>query len=99
MKVDLTPSPFLSPALPQAVTLQPGSAASGFAGALQSAIDGVETAQQSAQAAAMDFLANGKGDVHNVALAAQRAELTLELFQQVRNKFVQAYQEIMKTPM
>ena len=55
--------------------------------------------QQSAKSAAMDLLAGGKGDVHTVALATQRAELSLELFQQVRNKFVSAYQEIMKMPM
>ena len=47
----------------------------------------------------MDLLAGGAGDVHSVALASQRAELSLELFQQVRNKFVSAYQEIMKMPM
>ena len=45
------------------------------------------------------LLLNGTGDVHTVALAAQNAELSLELFQQVRNKFVSAYQEIMKMPM
>ncbi len=47
----------------------------------------------------MDLLVRGKGDVHTVALATQQAELSLELFQQVRNKFVSAYQEIMKMPM
>ena len=46
----------------------------------------------------MDLLMRGTGDIHNVALASQRAELSMELFQQVRNKFVQAYQEIMKMP-
>jgi flagellar hook-basal body complex protein FliE len=90
---------------PPLVSNLPSSAASstrgssGFAGALQNAIDEVESSQQSAQSAAEQFLIAGKGDVHNVALASQRAELTMELFQQVRNKFVQAYQEIMKTPM
>jgi flagellar hook-basal body complex protein FliE len=59
----------------------------------------VEATQSSAATAASDLLVNGKGDVHTVALAAQSAELTLELFQQVRNKFVSAYQEIMKMPM
>ena len=59
----------------------------------------VESSQADREAAAMDLLANGKGDVHTVALAAQRAELSLEMFQQVRNKFVSAYQEIMKMPM
>jgi flagellar hook-basal body complex protein FliE len=70
-----------------------------FADAFGSAVNQVESSQQSAKSAAMDLLAGGKGDVHSVALASQRAELSLELFQQVRNKFVSAYQEIMKMPM
>jgi flagellar hook-basal body complex protein FliE len=70
-----------------------------FSDALGSAITRVESSQQTAISAAMDLLTSGKGDVHSVALASQRAELSLELFQQVRNKFVQAYQEIMKMPM
>ena len=75
------------------------SSASAFTDAIESAIGAVESAQQTAKAAATDLLTGGKGDVHGVALAAQRAELSLELFQQVRNKFVSAYQEIMKMPM
>lgn len=73
--------------------------AGGFASALSGAIGDVEQAQQSARAAADGLLNGGSGDVHTVALATQRAELSLELFQQVRNKFVQAYQEIMKLQM
>jgi flagellar hook-basal body complex protein FliE len=78
-----------------------GSGASGtsFADVFKSAVNQVEGAQQSASSAATELLAGGKGDVHTVALASQRAELSLELFQQVRNKFVSAYQEIMKMPM
>jgi flagellar hook-basal body complex protein FliE len=72
---------------------------SGFGDAIRAAIDRVENAQAGAQSAAAELLVNGKGDVHTVALAAQSAELSLELFQQVRNKFVSAYQEIMKMPM
>jgi flagellar hook-basal body complex protein FliE len=72
---------------------------SGFADAIQQAMDRVDNAQAGAQSAAADLLVNGRGDVHTVALAAQSAELSLELFQQVRNKFVSAYQEIMKMPM
>jgi flagellar hook-basal body complex protein FliE len=74
-------------------------AGSSFASALSGAINQVETSQQSAKTAAMQLLTGGKGDVSSVALASQRAELSLELFQQVRNKFVSAYQEIMKMPM
>jgi flagellar hook-basal body complex protein FliE len=81
-------------------TGQIGSSAPGnFADAMASAINHVEVAQNSARSAAGDLLTAGKGDVHTVALAFQRADLSLELFQQVRNKFVQAYQEIMRMPM
>jgi flagellar hook-basal body complex protein FliE len=95
--------------IPSTITglLAPGSSAgasaappeSSFADAFATAVNQVESTQASAKTAAMDLLAGGKGDVHTVALEAQRAELSLELFQQVRNKFVSAYQEIMKMPM
>ena len=71
----------------------------GFADAIGAAISQVEATKASAKTAANELLIGGKGDVHNVALAAQRAELSVELFQQVRNKFVSAYQEIMRMPM
>jgi flagellar hook-basal body complex protein FliE len=97
MKIDFTsrPSPFVTPSTPASTP----DAGAGFAAALGAAVNHVEAARNSAAAAANDLLANGKGDVHSVALAAQRADIALEMFQQVRNKFVQAYQEIMKMPM
>ena len=97
MNISLTAKPGSIPGL--AGTTAAGAGGSNFADALGSAIGAVESSQQNAKAAAMDLLANGKGDIHGVALASQRADLSLELFQQVRNKFVAAYQEIMKTPM
>ena len=97
MNVTFATKPFAVSEL-QGLTATGGPGAS-FTDVFKSAVNQVETAQQNAQTAATEFLANGKGDVHNVALAAQRAELSLELFQQVRNKFVSAYQEIMKMPM
>ncbi len=76
-----------------------GAAGISFADAIGGAISAVESQQHSAKSAAMDLLTAGKGDVANVALATQKAQLSLDLFQQVRNKFVSAYQEIMKMPM
>ncbi len=72
---------------------------SGFADILSSAISTVENSQNSAHKASEDLLINGKGDIHEVALISQRAELSMQLFQQVRNKLVQSYQEIMRMPM
>ena len=50
-----------------------GSPATGgdFASAISSAMNQVETAQQTAQTATMDLLVRGQGDVHTVALATQ----------------------------
>lgn len=96
MRIDLNALPVTSP------SASPGAGSSpvgGFADAIGAAISRVEGTQAQAQSAASDLLIHGKGDVHTVALAAQSAELSLELFQQVRNKFVSAYQEIMKMPM
>lgn len=98
MTVTLGIKPITLPELP-AATLGSSPGAGSFANALGAAVSQVERAQSSAATAVSDLLIGGKGDVHNVALATQRASLSLELFQQVRNKFVSAYQEIMKMPM
>ena len=87
------------PVLFRRISSVTGSAGNTFADAIGGAINAVESQQQSAKSAAVDLLTAGKGDVANVALATQKAQLSLELFQQVRNKFVSAYQEIMKMPM
>lgn len=39
---------------------------------------------------------NGSGDIHNAMIALQRADLTLQLTVQIRNKLVTAYQQIMQ---
>jgi flagellar hook-basal body complex protein FliE len=41
---------------------------------------------------------DGTGDVHDAMIALQRAQTTLELTIQLRNKFMQAYQDIMRMP-
>jgi flagellar hook-basal body complex protein FliE len=40
----------------------------------------------------------GTGDVHEAMIALQQADLMLQLTVQVRNKIVQAYQDIMRMP-
>lgn len=93
-----TKSPVAVPEL-GGLTANGGGTGTSFSDVFRNAVNQVEGSQHTAQNAALDFLANGTGDVHTVALAVQRAELSLEMFQQVRNKFVSAYQEIMKMPM
>jgi len=59
----------------------------------------VESMQNQATSTVEKFLSGEGEDLHTVALATQRADLSFEMFQQVRNKIVGAYQEIMKMQM
>ena len=82
----------------QSVGSTASSAKSGnsFASVLEGAIQSVEQPGQQAGNAIQNFL-NGEGEeLHNVALAVQKANLAFDLGLQVRNKIVSAYQEIMK---
>jgi flagellar hook-basal body complex protein FliE len=63
---------------------------------LQGAIRKVEQSRSSATEAVDKFLSGEGEELHSTALAVQRAELALDLILQVRNKVVQAYQEIMR---
>ena len=88
-------APITPPVLTPAAPASRGGAA-GFTSALSDAIGRVDQGQKVSQES-IDRLLSGESDeVHEVALVTQRAELQFELFLQVRNKMVQAYQEVMR---
>ncbi len=89
--------PALTPAAPVASVT--GASGQDFQNILANSISGVEQKQNDAQAAVNRFLTGETEELHTAALAGQRAELSLELFLQVRNKVVQAYQEVMRMQM
>ncbi len=70
-----------------------------FQNLLESSVQNLEAHRSDAKQAVQQFLSGETEDVHKVALATQRAELSSELFMQIRNKVVSAYQEIMKMQM
>jgi|YNPBryBLVA2012_1023415.scaffolds.fasta_scaffold01662_7 flagellar hook-basal body complex protein FliE len=72
------------------------SATGAFSSALSGALHGVDALQKNAESEISRFLSGEAVDIHQVALAHQQAQLGFELFLQMRNKFVQAYQEIMR---
>lgn len=90
------------PAPPLAKPLSPGAAGPGrqpggeFAAVFQEAVGRVENFRAEAEQAVQRFLSGEQEEVHSVAMATQRAELAFELFLQVKNKAVQAYQEVMR---
>jgi len=83
-------------ALPQAPT-GPAGAGSRFTQALHRMLEGTEQASGDANTK-VAAMVDGTGDVHEAMIALQRAELSLELTVQVRNKLMSAYQEIMRMP-
>jgi flagellar hook-basal body complex protein FliE len=88
----------VGPALAPGAAPQPGAAgAPGFGESLEKLLDTVESSSQSANRA-VEHMLHGTGDVHEAMIALQRAELTLQLTVQLRNKLVQAYQDIMRMP-
>jgi flagellar hook-basal body complex protein FliE len=94
-------TPIRLPALsaPLEAAGQAKNPAGGFQAVLFDAIGQVNKFQQDSQTAIGKFLSGEDEEVHKVALATQQAELSLDLFLQVRNKVVSAYQEVMRMQM
>ncbi len=76
----------------------PAEATESFATFLKSAIDGVAAQEQNVHKLNDQFLI-GEVDENKVIIAATQAELSLSLTAQVRNKVIEAYQEIMRMQM
>lgn len=74
------------------------SAGSGgdFHSFFQDAVQRVDDFQKNASQSVDKLLSGESEEVHQTVLAAQKAELSLEFFLQVKNKAVQAYQEVMR---
>ena len=88
--------------MPDIAAIGPGKdAGSGvsFKDILGSSIQGVENARSSADQSVQNFLAGDGEDLHSTILASQRADLEFQMFLQVRNKVVSAYQEVMRMQM
>ena len=67
-----------------------------FASTLKNAVQAVNQAQKDADYK-MQELATGKSNnIHETMIAAEKADISLRLMVQVRNKVIEAYQEIMK---
>ena len=94
MAIDpVSPLRLQSPVSATAATTAP--AAGGFAAALGQLISSTEASAAGANDAITGML-QGTGDVHDAMIAMQKAQMTLELTVQVRNKLVQAYQDVMR---
>lgn len=68
-----------------------------FGQSLMNLVENVEQTGADANQAVSNMI-DKSGDVHDAMIALQRAEMTLQLTVQIRNKLVQAYQDVMRMP-
>ncbi len=78
--------------IPRATPAAPGPS---FSEALGSAIRKVDALQGQADGES-EKLALGGGNLHETALALEKADVALRVMTKVRNKVVEAYQDIMR---
>ena len=69
---------------------------SSFNDVLKSAVDTVNTLHDDASSQVSSLLKGGTGDINNVMIAVEKADVSFQLMMQVRNKIVSAYQDIEK---
>ncbi len=82
-----------TPAISAATPGSPGA----FVDSLTRLVSGTEAAEADANSTVASML-DGNAEVHDAMIALQRADLSLQFTVQVRNKLVQAYNEIMRMP-
>ena len=72
-----------------------GAAAAPFSDLLNGAVGQVDQLEDQAQAAVQGLMTGSGVDVHQAMIASQKADMAFELALAVRNKAVQAYQQVM----
>ncbi len=70
-----------------------------FADILKKTINETNKLQQDGEKAAVDIATGQVKDLHQAAIAIDKAETSLKLMLEVRNKAVNAYKEILRTQM
>jgi len=67
-----------------------------FGDYLNTALNQVNDLQNAAQTASNDFAVGNTDNIQSVMIAGQKADLSLQFTMQVRNKILDAYNEIMR---
>ena len=87
-----------SVSMPPSPALDSGEEVGGlnFGDVLQNAVSGVDSLNNTAGAQISNLLQGGSGDMTSVMIAVEKADASFQLMMQVRNKIVNAYQDIEK---
>ena len=68
----------------------------GFGSALAGAVDNLQSLQATSNTLAVQAVTGNLDDIHAATIASTRAQVTLELVAAVRNKGIDAFNEIMR---
>lgn len=79
-----------------AATGKSSDAGSRFLEMLKEGIGEVNTAVKASEQASMDLVSGKSSNLHETMLAVSKAELGVNLIVQMRNKAIEAYQEVMR---
>ncbi|ADU66926.1 flagellar hook-basal body complex subunit FliE [Desulfurispirillum indicum S5] len=82
---------------PEATSAQPSGEQTQFSEFLKSSLKEVNTAQKDADRAIEELIAGESKDIHTTMIKMQQADVSLKMMMQVRNKIMDAYQEVMRT--
>jgi flagellar hook-basal body complex protein FliE len=82
--------------MPQKTERTPAQAGKTFADMLGNAIGQVNQAQIQSDQAAQGLINGDDVNLHNVMIAAEKAQITLGTAVEVRNKVIDAYQSVMR---
>jgi flagellar hook-basal body complex protein FliE len=67
-----------------------------FGDYLKNALDNVNQLQLDSQQIGVDFAAGKTDNIHEVMIAGEKADISMQLTMQIRNKVLDAYNEIMR---
>lgn len=88
--IPTAPTPASSP------TSGVGSEGGTFGDTLRSALATVDQLHETSQSQAGELLHGDRQDLHNVMIAVEKADVAFQLMMQVRNKILNAYQDVSK---
>jgi flagellar hook-basal body complex protein FliE len=86
------PTPPMAPTGPAGSAGEQGS----FGNSLRNAINSVDQLNQTSESQVTELLKGDRQDIHNVMIAVEKADVSFQLMMQVRNKILNAYQEVSK---
>lgn len=67
-----------------------------FKDLLSEAVNTLNDTDRKSVAGSYDLLINDNADLHNIMIAAEKADIALQFTLQIRNKIIESYNEIMR---